>query len=806
MESIDTSRTQAPPASGAPDNLAALDREILLHHQHDKDQGVLTHWLSGVWDGGSRASLKKLEALANQADAAQASGNSDELQRIEQRAQSAVQSDSQALSSCDTKLSYATGALKTAGLFIGNKFGLAMTLGVYGLDNARSGDTLSGKIEDGFLGAGKGLALRKTFEFAGSRGLSPIGQGVTVGVLSRFSDLALTRSTYQHGFWNGLGDATVKSVDKHALALDAATFLVAGGLFHGADLLSQGRLTASPMLNVMATGGAFGVTTGATSEIARQTNRGEKFDLSKVLKSGLIQGGIDTLAAGPGGAMAARSLGNTDLNFNRDRAHETSPVDDTARQPRQFVVTDGRDALNRFISSDSSRASAMVKVRELLGNRQGAEQSLFVQHLSDTGRVVASNADLLANCLPEGSLAPANHVLPDAHGAIQLHSDAAGERIAFTTGDTTAPGYERSVELGLGPLGEKLQRELINWCLMPNGPDSPHIAPEMRELREMRDLFQKELKNGNWRLFETGAKSAADRAKMDYLLINQKDGRWTFFDTTLDPDSKNEIAELRRPGIVVIHREENSPNLATKMDFMVQVIDSLNAHTPFNMKEIQPPSWDASKSEAQILADTARFRLQIGEHEARLTSALNAGKGTDWAQARQMDEDVRNLQEYNEELGRAQKFNENELARRNDPKLPRYIASIQSNVTSVTRNVIGVMMAKRSETATDQYSSGPARTRVEYDPQYDRLFVYANGGQKYQVNDLTELVRAAVKTGVEKKNLSDYGYKRLLLAGDITKSVRGAVISQLEHLWSGVLIGEPGLKDPPPAPPGKKRR
>jgi hypothetical protein len=86
------------------------------------------------------------------------------------------------------------------------------------------------------------------------------------------------------------------------------------------------------------------------------------------------------------------------------------------------------------------------------------------------------------------------------------------------------------------------------------------------------------------------------------------------------------------------------------------------------------------------------------------------------------------------------------------------------------------------------------------------LFVYANGGQKYQVNDLTELVRAAVKTGVEKKNLSDYGYKRLLLAGDITKSVRGAVISQLEHLWSGVLIGEPGLKDPPPAPPGKKRR
>jgi hypothetical protein len=313
--------------------------------------------------------------------------------------------------------------------------------------------------------------------------------------------------------------------------------------------------------------------------------------------------------------------------------------------------------------------------------------------------------------------------------------------------------------------------------------------------------MQRTLKDGNWQLFSTPKGSAADNAKMDYLLINKTDGRWTFFDTTADPESKQGVSPLRRPTIVVIQKEEGSPDLQSRMDFMQQVIDATRADTPFNAREIMPPSWSATKSEAEHAADLARFRKQVIAVAARLESESHLPDTDPWDHTG-LVQDARNLRLYEDELARAQKFANRSNNEQADPEYPRHLKSFEDKVNSTTRGIVGNMVAKGS--TSPEYSSGATRTKVEYNKQYDELTVFANG-QRFRIANVTAKIEDAIRDVVGRKGLTDYDLKRRLLAGQTAESVRTALVMRLEHNWSGELIGEPGLKDEPPPQPGQKK-
>jgi hypothetical protein len=203
---------------------------------------------------------------------------------------------------------YGTAFLKAAGLFMRGRLGLAGTLTTYALDQAKPTDSIGTQLTDAALGSGKGLAMRGMFHALGSTKLDFASKGMTLGVSSRILEAGLTRQTYmnqdgQFSFVDGMNRVKDTAFHPTALKADVITFGIAHGAFRGMNFASKGALDRSPMLSTMLTGTTFGASTGAYAEIMNQQANGT-FDLSKIVKRALIQGGLDTIAAVPGGLQA----------------------------------------------------------------------------------------------------------------------------------------------------------------------------------------------------------------------------------------------------------------------------------------------------------------------------------------------------------------------------------------------------------------------------------------------------------------------------------------------------------------------
>ncbi|MGH9548580.1 MAG: hypothetical protein ACRD3W_04360, partial [Terriglobales bacterium] len=265
------------PAQGT-DASAALNNEIHLHQQKDKDQSYLSRAVSFIWNGGSDDSLKKLEQL-------QAATKTQQLNpffngAMQTQIQTAVKQDRNALESRDTVSGYATGALTTAALFLGGRMGMASTVGIYALNQMKPGDSIGGQVADGLMGGVKGLALRKTFQLVGEQGWNPVQQGVAIGFASRVADLGLNRNSYldEQGHTDLLGgglNVLKQAADPRSLAVDGVMFALAHGMLRGGDALSGGRLMQSPLARTMATGTSFGFIAGSSNEISREQSMGE---------------------------------------------------------------------------------------------------------------------------------------------------------------------------------------------------------------------------------------------------------------------------------------------------------------------------------------------------------------------------------------------------------------------------------------------------------------------------------------------------------------------------------------------------
>ncbi|HNM52506.1 MAG TPA: hypothetical protein PKN86_22475, partial [Candidatus Obscuribacter sp.] len=209
---------------------------------------------------------------------------------------------------------YSKMFLKAAPLFISRKVGLSMTLGMFGLDQARPEDSFGTQAADFALGATKGAALKGTMQGLSALNASPAMKGVAMGMTDRTVQTALTRQTWvdqntgEGSLLAGISSISLTVADPRAIGMDALLFGVTEFTMGRLNYATAGALYRHPALPVMASGGIYGLGSGAGEEIIRQRREKEEFDYSKVLYRAGMAGGVSALAAGVGGLDKARSL------------------------------------------------------------------------------------------------------------------------------------------------------------------------------------------------------------------------------------------------------------------------------------------------------------------------------------------------------------------------------------------------------------------------------------------------------------------------------------------------------------------
>jgi len=431
-----------------------LRQEIAAHEKESQSRSYLSKISDFVYrkDENSLAAMEQLRSTMEEADR---TGDQAKFAELSRQAAGLIEDDRQNRKVQDEISHYSSGFIKTAAIFARGRLGLIGAVGAYALDAMNPSTDFRTQLIDGTLGGVKGGLLKGTFEFLGSKQAGVAAQGVALGASSRLLEYGLSRKTYEgaNGEFNllsGLGNTVRGTLDSKAMVSDVVVFGLAHGLLSKTNSLTGGFVQKSPMLRTVLTGTTFGVATGSTNEILRQNAAGESFDLSKVLKRSLLQGAVDSLAAGPGGmqARSAASLRPADATAGGDRT--ANPADLTAKDgktvtPREFVVEKGQEVIAALAAG--SESSGWLRVREVLGNGSrsplGPVKNLFVQHFGKgqaVNEAAAATADLLAFCHPESAPAEVRgkHVLPESSGSVWLTPDKTSSRVAFTAGDKPA--------------------------------------------------------------------------------------------------------------------------------------------------------------------------------------------------------------------------------------------------------------------------------------------------------------------------------------------------------------------------------
>jgi hypothetical protein len=257
---------------------------------------------------------------------------------------------------------YAGEFLKTVPLFMPIA-GKAFTAATYsaaavlqGLDQVKSGDKAETQALDFGMGLAKGALTKGSFDtlgrlnFAKANTLADIGlmpkavagvpleltaKAFSFGISSRVIDSTLTKETYQDKSGNfSLTDAAKNvvgsTVSPGMLATDLAVFAGSPLLLKGVSVLARGALERSIVAQTAATGGSFGLLSGALGEAQRQYQANESFDAGSILARGFVQGAVTAAAAIPGG-LKTQSLFSTEKHAANDTS--ITPVIETSLQP-----------------------------------------------------------------------------------------------------------------------------------------------------------------------------------------------------------------------------------------------------------------------------------------------------------------------------------------------------------------------------------------------------------------------------------------------------------------------------------------
>lgn len=395
--------------------------------------------------------------------------------------------------------------VKTALLFMPmtGKLGKAATVAtglVYGLSeiDSREGPSLE-NLGRGAMGLAKGLGTRYAMAKIGAaESFNFAARGVTMGLAARAIDAGFSPGNYfDHAGKFSLSTAADRMehvlLDNKALGMDYMVL----GLAHippsFANRLS-GASFADPLVKNMQMGACFGLASGTMTELDRQQKSRESFDGLKLAWSALSKGGLDALAAAPGG-LYGRRLANTSA-MRQTEASATQPT--TERPPlsaiknpletrsalhdsptgdlrpqinlrslsigrslepaslagevKQFVVTGGD--FRQVV--DQRRGSALLTVQEVeasTGRPVGNSQSLLLGHLDANTRLPIASLSpetRIASCNPQmlSDGLRAQHLFPGATGDVFL-GVGKGNRITLATSVSLLP-TEAPLKLALG--------------------------------------------------------------------------------------------------------------------------------------------------------------------------------------------------------------------------------------------------------------------------------------------------------------------------------------------------------------------
>lgn len=234
---------------------------------------------------------------------------------------------------------YGSGLVKTVPLFMMGKKAAVLTAALYAIDEMRPGDSYCAQGADLLLGTGKGLGTKALFAATGDWKVNPAIKGLVIGNGSRLLETGLTRETYvDHKTNLPSWDATVSNYNKNVINFKAAMtdvvlFTAAYGGTRWLNSSTNNLLDRSRMANVMATGGTFGLFSGSLEEMERQRRNGEQTNYLKVLGRGLLKGGLDTVAAIPGG-LQARALQRSEATKTTDQTTPKEVVTEQVTGPQ----------------------------------------------------------------------------------------------------------------------------------------------------------------------------------------------------------------------------------------------------------------------------------------------------------------------------------------------------------------------------------------------------------------------------------------------------------------------------------------
>lgn len=206
----------------------------------------------------------------------------------------------------DELTDYTKGFIKTLPLFMKGRLPIAGLLLSYAADEAKVDDCLKDQVADASLGSAKGLVLKGTFSAFSRQGATPGMTGVGIGLTSRISDAALTRSNYLDKNMNlnlnqGIQTTLSAGFNRSAIAMDAITFAASDVLWARVMNHSRGAAWYRPEITHAISGGAMGLTSEFGNELHRQISVDGKIDPEVLIRRSLVRGAFDAAAGGLGG-------------------------------------------------------------------------------------------------------------------------------------------------------------------------------------------------------------------------------------------------------------------------------------------------------------------------------------------------------------------------------------------------------------------------------------------------------------------------------------------------------------------------
>lgn len=208
---------------------------------------------------------------------------------------------------------YMKGFLKVLPLFMKGRTALPALAIAYMSDEAKVQDSAYEQTLDAGLGLSKGLILKGSLKGLSARGATPGTTGVSLGIVGRSSDTALTRSNYYDAEGNFRPELALKKTasitfNPAALAMDAATYSAADVMWAKMFNASRGSVFYRPTVTSTLAAGSMGLTSGFGHEIHRQMSSDSPFDPYLLARRTLMQGVVDGLAGGLGGLQATRQM------------------------------------------------------------------------------------------------------------------------------------------------------------------------------------------------------------------------------------------------------------------------------------------------------------------------------------------------------------------------------------------------------------------------------------------------------------------------------------------------------------------